>query len=161
MAATFSQMRVRGRPFTNGMAKTGGRRKGVPNLSTRAVKEMIACAAQGLGGTKRLIEWAKESEKNEFAFWTTIWPRLLPLQVQGSGAHGEIELDVRFAGEELLKQLVERNLPPLVFGIDTPEPPALEAPCVVNGNGQDHPSDGNGSCELLSLAEERRLLGDV
>lgn len=30
-----------------------------------------------------MIEWAKADEKNESAFWTSIYPKLLPLQVSG------------------------------------------------------------------------------
>lgn len=58
-----------------------GRPKGVPNKQTTAVKEAIAAAAEGLGGTQRLIEWCKEEPANERAFWATIYPKLLPLQV--------------------------------------------------------------------------------
>lgn len=60
-----------------------GRPKGSTNKTTTTAKEAIALAAEGLGGTPRLIAWAKADEKNEAAFWTTIYPRLLPLQVNG------------------------------------------------------------------------------
>ena len=62
-----------------------GRPKGVPNKLTTAVKDAIAEAAEGLGGTQRLIDWCKEDTKNESAFWTSIYPKLLPLQVTGEG----------------------------------------------------------------------------
>lgn len=52
-----------------------------PAKTTLAAKEAIQIAAEGLGGTDRLIEWAKEDPLNERAFWTSIYPRLLPLQV--------------------------------------------------------------------------------
>ncbi len=58
-----------------------GRPKGVPNKTTRTAKEAIALAAEGLGGTDRLIAWAKEDPLNERAFWSSIYPKLLPLQV--------------------------------------------------------------------------------
>jgi hypothetical protein len=61
-----------------------GRPKGIPNKATRQAKEAIALAAEGLGGTERLIAWAKESPDNEKAFWTSIYPRLVPLDVHGS-----------------------------------------------------------------------------
>ncbi len=60
-----------------------GRPKGSTNKTTTTAKEAIALAAEGLGGTPRLIAWAKADEKNEAAFWTTIYPKLLPLQVNG------------------------------------------------------------------------------
>ena len=60
-----------------------GRPKGVPNKLTASVKEAIEFAAQGLGGATRLTEWAKEAPENEKVFWSSIYPRLLPLQVTG------------------------------------------------------------------------------
>ncbi len=60
-----------------------GRPKGATNKTTTTAKEAIALAAEGLGGTERLIVWAKEDPKNEAAFWTSIYPKLLPLQVNG------------------------------------------------------------------------------
>ncbi len=65
--------------------KTGGRKKGTPNKTTRAVKDAIAFAADELGGAERLTEWAREAPENERAFWTTIYPKLLPLQLSGEG----------------------------------------------------------------------------
>lgn len=52
-----------------------------PAKTTLAAKEAIQLAAEGLGGTQRLIEWAKEDPLNERAFWSGIYPKLLPLQV--------------------------------------------------------------------------------
>ena len=60
-----------------------GRPKGVPNKLTASVKEAIEAAANGLGGGTRLEEWAREAPENEKAFWTVIYPKLLPLQVTG------------------------------------------------------------------------------
>jgi hypothetical protein len=42
-----------------------------------------------LGGASRLIAWAQEDPANERAFWATIYPKLLPLQVNGAGENGE------------------------------------------------------------------------
>jgi hypothetical protein len=60
-----------------------GRPPGSRNKTTVAAKEAIARAAEGLGGTERLISWAQEDALNERAFWSTIYPKLLPLQVSG------------------------------------------------------------------------------
>jgi hypothetical protein len=60
-----------------------GRPKGSLNRTTTSAKEAIALAAEGLGGAERLIAWAKEEPANERAFWATIYPKLLPLQVSG------------------------------------------------------------------------------
>jgi len=69
--------------------KGRGRPKGVKNKTTQAAKDAIALAAEELGGAERLVAWARESEKNEYAFWSTIYPKLLPLQVSGPGKDGE------------------------------------------------------------------------
>ncbi len=66
-----------------------GRPKGVPNRTTAAAKTVIEEAVAGLGGSPRLLAWAKEAPENERAFWTTIFPKLLPLQVNGPGDGGE------------------------------------------------------------------------
>ena len=60
-----------------------GKPKGTPNKTTRAAKEAIAFAAEGLGGAERMVAWAQEDPKNEAAFWTSIYPKLLPLTVAG------------------------------------------------------------------------------
>ena len=60
-----------------------GRPKGALNRTTVIAKDAIARAADALGGTDRLVAWCKEDEKNESAFWTTIYPKLLPLQLTG------------------------------------------------------------------------------
>lgn len=70
--------------YKEGRPKTGGRVKGTPNKVTVAAKDAIAAAAEGLGGTDRLIKWAKEDPINERAFWSSIYPKLLPLQVTGA-----------------------------------------------------------------------------
>lgn len=56
-----------------------GRPKGSQNKVGKAAKEVIAAAAEGLGGLDRLVEWAKSAPENERAFWATIYPKLLPL----------------------------------------------------------------------------------
>jgi hypothetical protein len=60
-----------------------GRPKGVPNKMTMAAKDAIAKAAEALGGADRLVAWAQEDPLNERAFWTSIYPKLLPLTVAG------------------------------------------------------------------------------
>lgn len=62
-----------------------GRPKGIPNKMTTAAKDAIAAAAEALGGSDRLVAWAKEDPLNERAFWSSIYPKLLPLQVTGEG----------------------------------------------------------------------------
>jgi hypothetical protein len=157
MVATFTNLKPRGRPFQKGMQKTAGRKKGSQNVHTRMVKWVIGEVARQIGGVDRLTAWVKESEQNEFAFWTMLYPRLLPLQIAGMGARGEIEVDVKYSREELIKRLIERGLPTTLFGIDKPmlefkaasdqagaTSGAEHAPLrITNGNGHD-PEDGNG-----------------
>lgn len=74
--------------FTKGAGgKKKGRPKGVPNKLTQSVRDAIAQAAEGLGGVEGLIAWARKDDKNEAAFWTSLYPKLLPLQVAGDPKH--------------------------------------------------------------------------
>ena len=69
--------------FKKGQKSGPGRPKGAQNKTTRAVKDAIAYAAEGLGGADRLIDWAKEDPANEKAFWTQIYPKLIPVTLSG------------------------------------------------------------------------------
>lgn len=66
-----------------------GKPKGATNKTTLAAKEMIAQAAELVGGLDQLVAWIKKNEKNEYAFWSSVYPKLLPLQVNGPGPNGE------------------------------------------------------------------------
>ena len=83
-----------------GGRKTGGRVGGTPNRMTTAAKDAIALAADTLGGTERLAAWARSSAVNERAFWTQIYPRLLPHEV--TGENGRALLPV------IVTQIIER-----------------------------------------------------
>jgi hypothetical protein len=61
-----------------------GRPKGAQNKTTTQAKQAIALAAEGLGGTERLIAWAQEDPKNESVFWSSIYTKLVPLDVIGT-----------------------------------------------------------------------------
>lgn len=63
-----------------------GRPKGSQNKTTKAAKDAIMYAAEGLGGAERLVAWAKEDPVNEKAFWTQIYTKLLPLDVNAKGS---------------------------------------------------------------------------
>ena len=69
-----------------------GRPRGARNKTTLLAKEAIARAAEGLGGVKGLVTWAKKSEENERIFWSAIYTKLLPLKVDS-----EIEMGTRLA----------------------------------------------------------------
>lgn len=66
--------------------KTGGRKKGTPNKITSTAREAITIAADMLGGGQRLYEWTREDPQNEKAFWTTIYPRLVAIDVNANGS---------------------------------------------------------------------------
>jgi hypothetical protein len=59
-----------------------GKKKGTVHPQTRAAKEAIELAFEGIGGVPRLIEWAN---KNPDVFFSSLFPRLLPVQMQHSG----------------------------------------------------------------------------
>lgn len=83
--------------FKKGEKRPGqGRPKGCKNKTTQSALEAIAHAADELGGAGRLVEWAKEDPANEKVFWGTIYPKLLPLQVNGPGENGEHEIIIKW-----------------------------------------------------------------
>jgi hypothetical protein len=113
--------------------ETSGRKAGVPNLVTRDIRKGIQMVAEGLGGVPRMLAWCKEDARNEFAFWTGIYVRLMPVQIRGTGPTGE--LVVQFQQEELPKHLEDRGLPVSIFSRDMP---LLELTAVEEkGNGKD------------------------
>jgi hypothetical protein len=57
----------------------------MPNKMTIAARDTIMQAAEEIGGWKRLAQWALDTPANESLFWSTIYPRLLPLEVRNSG----------------------------------------------------------------------------
>lgn len=75
-----------------------GRPKGSPNKVTAAAKDAIAQAADKLGGTNRIVEWAQEDPKNETAFWTTIYPKLIPVQIGGDPENPLLVSTVKLVG---------------------------------------------------------------
>jgi hypothetical protein len=115
--------------------ENSGRRRGTPNKRTIYVREVLEGAAEAIGGMQRLIAWIKEAPENEYAFWTSMFMRLLPVHIKGSGEHGELILEVRH--EELVRKMEERGLPPIVFGVDEPVL-ELEAEKKTNGDARKH-----------------------
>lgn len=63
------------------MPKSPGRKKGVPNKNTKALKDMILQALGQAGGVDYL---ATQAQKNPKAFLALLG-RVLPLQVTGEG----------------------------------------------------------------------------
>lgn len=73
-----------------------GRKKGVPNKTTGALKEMILAALDGAGGVKYLMEQAKEKP----AAFLTLVGKVLPLQVTGEGG-GPVHLHLTNSDADL------------------------------------------------------------
>lgn len=71
-----------------------GRPKGAKNKVTVAAKNAIAMAADELGGVERLVQWAKEDDANERIFWSQMFTKLLPHQVEGSDG-GPLQVVIR------------------------------------------------------------------
>jgi len=67
----------------NLVRRGAGRPKGSQNKVSKEAKAFIAEVADGLGGPKRMLEWAKESPENEKAFWVSIYPKLVSVTVAG------------------------------------------------------------------------------
>src|SRR5215472_4198517 len=105
-------------PFHQGQPKTegSGRKAGTPNKQTGEIRAVLMQATHEIGGMARLVAWIKESPQNEYAFWTTSFMKLLPVQVEGPGERRESELSVTIKPEELDKRLEERGLPTFIFG---------------------------------------------
>jgi hypothetical protein len=70
--------------FVKGQLKPNQGKRG-PDKTTKIAKDVIAEAAAELGGMTRLVAWVREDPLNERAFWASIFPKLLPLQVTGEG----------------------------------------------------------------------------
>ncbi len=62
-------------------AKTGGRRKGTPNLLTGEIKTLVMGAMRDLGGKRWLVQQAR---KNPAAFMV-LFGKLIPHEVTGAG----------------------------------------------------------------------------
>jgi len=71
--------------------------KGPPKTVTAAAKDAIARAAAELGGHERIVAWVEEDPKHEAIFWSSIYPKLIPVQLSGEGG-GPIEhgITIRF-----------------------------------------------------------------
>lgn len=83
-----------------------GRPRGVPNKSTKAVKEALELAFEGVGGVKQLTAWAKANETEFFKLWV----KMLPAKTEVTGEDGapiktQGTVDIKGATEEQLRVL--------------------------------------------------------
>jgi len=78
-------------------AKYAGRKKGVPNKITKALKEMILGALDEAGGQEYL---KKQAIANPVAFMALLG-KVLPAEIKGAGEKGEIVIEiVKFANSD-------------------------------------------------------------
>lgn len=86
-----------GRALVRAGTAGAGRAIGQQNRLTRQAKENLEEAFFKLGGTAALVKWAKA---NKGEFYTKLWARLIPKDVQVNPGQGL---------EDLLTQLAERR----------------------------------------------------
>lgn len=72
------------------LRKGGGRKKGVPNKTTKALKDMILGALDEAGGQEYLV---KQAKINPQAFMGLIG-KVLPTELKGTGEGGSIIVQV-------------------------------------------------------------------
>jgi hypothetical protein len=130
------------RGFQKGTPKpaNSGRKPGVQNHRTIFIKELLEDAVVRMGGIEGFLKWVKASPENETIFWSQLMPKLVPIQIQGTGTDGSLVVEIR--QEELAQKLVEHGLPPVIFGVDIPR---LEDDTVINGTVVNGNGTGNGN----------------
>lgn len=68
--------------MAKGRKTGGGSRKGIPNKSTKAVKEALQEAFEEAGGVESLVEFAKSNQGDFYKLWV----KMLPQEVKASVA---------------------------------------------------------------------------
>ena len=71
-----------------------GRQPGTRNVHSKTVKHNVMQVFEGLGGWEAMLHWAKE---NQTAFYTVVYPKLLPTELAESGAGGSLTVIVQRA----------------------------------------------------------------
>jgi len=71
--------------------KTGGRKAGTPNKLTALLKDEILQAASDAHPDGRLGYLTEQAKDNPNAFLTLLG-KVLPMQINGSGENGEVEI---------------------------------------------------------------------
>lgn len=61
-----------------------GRKKGVPNKRTQAVKEALELAFEGIGGVPALQTWATTNETEFYKLWVRMLPTDVKAEVVGA-----------------------------------------------------------------------------
>lgn len=74
-----------GRP--KGIKKSGGRKKGVPNKTTQALKEMILQAAELAGGEGGTVAYLERQARENSTSFNVLLGKVIPTQVTGDPDH--------------------------------------------------------------------------
>lgn len=98
-----------------------GRTKGVPNKITKIAKEVITDVAEMAGNEKGLYAWMKKDPKNEYAFWTIIYPKILAQRVDVTSGGQPLMMRI----EQVIVQQGEDEAP-IVEGVDYIEVPSTD-----------------------------------
>src|SRR6187455_1109551 len=98
--------------FAKGRRKTGGRKAGTLNKTTRSFKEAFIIAAENIGadgrGREGLAGFLEAVGRKDYKTFCSILVRLIPLQVTGRGG-GPIQIVTRSI-EEIEKDMRERGI---------------------------------------------------
>lgn len=80
-----------------------GRPKGSKNKVQTQAKEAIALVFDKLGGADGLLKWAEQNEENKRVFYTQLYGKLVPLEVNGNHHVETVDRTERLqrAGEEV------------------------------------------------------------
>jgi hypothetical protein len=85
-----------------------GRPKGSTNKLQTQAKEAIALVFDKLGGVDALLAWTQKDDDNLKIFYTAIYPKLVPLQVNSNVDFVDRTESVRRAREEVRALFGER-----------------------------------------------------
>jgi len=79
-----------------------GRVKGVPNKTTKAVKDALQEAFEGLGGVVALTAWAKKEPTEFYKIWAKLLPTEVKAQVKTMGdiPVGKVQIEVISANSQ-------------------------------------------------------------
>ena len=98
--------------FRKGRRKTGGRKRGTPNKSTKLLREVVLLAAAAAGSERAddgLYRYLKNVAKKSPAIFIPLLSRCLPLQVESQQTQ-TVEVNYRTANE-LREELIRRGVP--------------------------------------------------
>jgi hypothetical protein len=94
----------------NGRIKAGpSRKKGVPNKITSEAKHAIALAFEGIGGVPALIKWAQTNTRTRSIFYSQLYAKLIPLNVQAD-VDATIEQHNETPAQQALELILTRLL---------------------------------------------------